>query len=99
MMHAAAVSYNLDGLDRRRMMAWQVQEAKQKFSELVQRAVDDGPQIVTRRGQEVVVVLAAEEFRRLIGSKPDFKAFLLSGPDLSPLDLERIKDLPRDIEL
>ena len=80
-------------------MPWQVQEAKQKFSELVRRAVEEGPQAVTRRGQEVVVVLAATEFRRLIGSKPDFKEFLLSGPDLSVLDLERPKELPRDIEL
>lgn len=70
-------------------MPWQLQEAKQKFSELVQRAVDEGPQIVTRRGQEVVVVLAATEFRRLTSGKPDFREFLLSGPDLSALELER----------
>lgn len=80
-------------------MPWQVQEAKQKFSQLVQRAVEEGPQTVTRHGKEVVVVLAATEFRRLIGSKPDFKKFLLSGPDLSALDLERAKDLPREVEL
>ena len=49
-------------------MAWQVQEAKQKFSQLVQRALEEGPQVVTRRGEEVVVVLSAEEFRRLTGS-------------------------------
>jgi prevent-host-death family protein len=80
-------------------MPWQVQEAKQKFSELVQRAIDEGPQTVTRRGQDVVVVVAASEFRRLTGGKPDFKEFLLSGPDLSALDLERSSDLPRKIEL
>ncbi|MGH2356110.1 MAG: type II toxin-antitoxin system Phd/YefM family antitoxin [Chloroflexota bacterium] len=81
------------------MMSWQVQEAKQRFSQLVRRALDDGPQVVTRHGEEVVVVLSAEEFRRLTGSKPDFKTFLLSGPDLSALDLQRTQDLPRDIEL
>jgi prevent-host-death family protein len=82
-------------------MPWQVQEAKQKFSELVQRALDEGPQLVTRRGKEVVVVVAAKEFRRLTASVPDFKDFLLSGPDLSVLDLERARDgdFPRDIEL
>ena len=80
-------------------MAWQVQEAKQRFSELVRRAIEEGPQAVTRRGQEVVVVLAATEFRRLIGNKPDFKEFLLSGLDLSALDLERTSDLPREVEL
>ena len=80
-------------------MAWQVQEAKQKFSQLVQRALEESPQVVTRRGEEVVVVLSAEEFRRLTGSQPDFKEFLLSGPDLSALHLERTGDLPRDVEL
>ncbi len=80
-------------------MPWQLQEAKQKFSQLVRRALDEGPQIVTRHGEEVVVVLSAQEFRRLSGSRLDFKEFLLSGPDLSALDLQRAKDLPRDIEL
>lgn len=80
-------------------MTWQVQEAKQKFSQLVQRAIDEGPQVVTRHGEEVVVVLAAEEFRRLTGRILDFKEFLLSGPDLNELDLERVGDLPRDIDL
>jgi prevent-host-death family protein len=80
-------------------MAWQVQEAKQKFSELVQRAIDEGPQTVTRRGQDVVVVVAADEYRRLSGNRPDFKEFLLSGPDLGALDLERSSELPREIEL
>ncbi len=85
-------------LDRAHFMNGQ-QEAKQKFSELVPRALDEGPQIMTRHGEEVVVVLSAREFRRLSGSTPDFKEFLLSGPDLSQLDLERAKDPPRDIEL
>ncbi len=70
-------------------MSWQVQEAKQKFSALVQRALDEGPQVVTRRGEEVVVVLSAREYRRLTRSVPDFAAFLLAAPDLSQLDLER----------
>ena len=80
-------------------MAWQLQEAKQKFSQLVRSALDEGPQVVTRHGEEVVVVLSAKEFRRLSGSTMDFKEFLMSGPDLRPLDLERAKDLPRDIDL
>jgi prevent-host-death family protein len=80
-------------------VSWQLQEAKQKFSELVRRALEDGPQVVTRRGEEVVVVVPAEEFRRLTGDKPNFKEFLMSAPDLSVLDLERQKEMPRDIEL
>ena len=37
-------------------MSWQLQEAKQKFSELVRRTLEEGPQVVTRHGEEVVVV-------------------------------------------
>ena len=43
-------------------MAWQLQEAKAKFSELVQKAIDEGPQTVTRRGKEAVVVLSAKSY-------------------------------------
>ena len=46
-------------------MSWQLQEAKQRFSELVRRAQKEGPQVVTRHGEEVVVVVPAEEFRRM----------------------------------
>ena len=81
-------------------MSWQVQEAKQRFSELVRRTLDEGPQIVTRHGQAVVVVVAAEEYRRLTGQAPDFKRFLLSAPDLSVLDLDQPeRDVPRDVAL
>ncbi len=80
-------------------MAWQLQEAKQRLSRLVQQALDDGPQVVTRHGEPVVVVLSAQEYRRLTGAEPDFVEFLLSSPDLSALELERAEDLPRDVEL
>lgn len=80
-------------------MPWQLQEAKQKFSQVVQRAIDEGPQVVTRHGESVVVVISAEEYRRLTCPKPDFAEFLLSCPDLSQLDLERAPDLAREIEL
>jgi prevent-host-death family protein len=70
-------------------MQWQVQEAKQRFSELVQRALDEGPQTVTRHGEEVVVILSTQEYRRLTGQVLDFKEFLLSAPDLDQLDIRR----------
>jgi prevent-host-death family protein len=80
-------------------MRWQVQEAKQKFSALVQHALDDGPQIVTRRGEEVVVVLSASDYRRLTRPRPDFAEFLLAAPDLSQLEIERTDDPARAVEL
>ena len=91
--------YCLDSLDRGVTVVWQLQEAKQKFSQLVQRALDEGPQVVTRHGEVVVVVVAVDEYRRLAGGKPDLKDFLQSGPDLSALDLERSRERARGIEL
>ncbi len=82
-------------------MAWQLQEAKQRFSELVRRAEREGPQVVTRHGEEVVVVVPVEEYRRMSegdGEKMSFKEFLMSAPDLSVLDLERPREMPRDVE-
>lgn len=80
-------------------MTWQVQEAKQRFSELVQRVLDEGPQVVTRRGQEVAVVVSTEEYQRLTGRVPDFKEFLLAAPELGELDIPRDKTPARTVEL
>ena len=80
-------------------MNWQVQEAKQRFSELVERAVSDGPQIVTKHGRPTVVVLEIGEFRRLHGVPVSFKEFLLTGPRFDDLELERSDDLGREIDL
>lgn len=79
-------------------MAWQLQEAKQRFSELVRKAESEGPQTVTRNGRDVVVVVAAEDFHREHPPKMDFKEFLMSGPDFDLLDIERSKDMPREID-
>ena len=45
---------------------WQLQEAKNKFSRVVQQAVDSGPQVITRRGTEVVIILSMDEYRQLL---------------------------------
>ncbi len=62
-------------------MAWQLREAKAKFSQLVRKALDDGPQTVTRRGREVVVVLSLSEYQKLKLRKPSLKEVLMSGPE------------------
>jgi len=80
-------------------MSWQVQTAKQRFSELVERAVNDGPQIVTKHGREAVVVLDIREYRRLLGVPMDFKEFLMSMPPIDDLEIERSKDVGRHIDL
>ena len=80
-------------------MSWQLQEAKQRFSELVRRALEEGPQVVTRRGEEVVVVVRAEDFDRLSRGEEDFKDFLLRAPDLEALEIRRDKGAAREVEL
>jgi antitoxin Phd len=78
-------------------MAWQLQDAKAKFSELVQKALDEGPQTVTRHGKETVVVLSVKDYARLRERKPSLKEVLMSGPE-GDLDLEREPDYGREIE-
>lgn len=80
-------------------MAWQVQEAKQKFSELVRKAIEEGPQFVTRHGDEVAVMVSVATFRDLTGGGSDFKRFLLEGPDFSELEIERSQEASRAVDL
>lgn len=80
-------------------MRWQVQQAKQRFSELIRRTLDEGPQVVTRHGEEVVVVVSAGDFRASRAQGSDLAEFLLSGPDFDLLDLERPRRLPRGTDL
>lgn len=53
--------------------AWQLQEAKNRFSEVVDEALRDGPQIVTRRGEEVVVIVSVATWRQVAPTRPRFK--------------------------
>jgi antitoxin Phd len=48
------------------MHAWQLKEAKSRFSELVELTLKEGPQFVTRHGEEAVVILSAKDHRQLI---------------------------------
>lgn len=80
-------------------MSWQVQEAPQRFGEILQQARECGPQVVSERGEDVAVVISIEEYRQLTTEPMDFKTFLMTGPSFDNLDLERDKALPREIEL
>jgi prevent-host-death family protein len=77
---------------------WQLQDAKNHFSEVVNRALDEGPQTVTRHGREAVVVISAEEYRRLRMGQRGFKAFLKAAP-LDGVALDRDEDPGREVEL
>lgn len=80
--------------------AWQLQEAKNKFSHLVDLARAIGPQIVTRHGKEVAVILSISEYKKLIRPKNNLVQFFSKSPlSQVELKLDRTKEMPRDIEL
>ena len=77
---------------------WQLQEAKSKFSEMVDQTLTDGVQIVTRRGKKTVAVLSFEEYEQLTRNAEPLSKFLLRSPLAgSELDLTRDKSQPRDL--
>ena len=80
-------------------MSWQVQEAKQRFSELIRAAHADGPQVVTRHGEEIAVVIDIAHYHQLKGRTTEFKDYLRSGQAFEDLDLSRPADGPRSIDL
>jgi prevent-host-death family protein len=88
----------MSGESERHDTRWQVQEAKQRFSEVLRRAQSDGPQIITRHGEEVAVIIEATEFHRLAHGTADFKEFLTTGPTFDDLDLSRSEDRPREVD-
>ena len=79
------------------MDTWKLQDAKARFSEVVDRALDDGPQVVTRHGENAVVIVAYREF---VGAEPvqDFKDFLMSIPRVG-LDITPSRRQPPHAEL
>ncbi len=82
---------------------WQLQDAKAKFSELVRRAISEGPQVVTYRGRETAVVLSMEDYQRMERGRPSLTEYLLGGPKLDDEAVamlnERLQDTGRDIDL
>ena len=70
---------------------WQLQEAKNKFSEVVEEALSRGPQVITRRGVEAVIVLSYTKYRKLIGSQKKLSEFFHQSP-LTGMDLDLCRD-------
>ena len=85
----------------RTLEQWKLEDAKARFSEVVRRAGTEGPQLVTIRGKEAAVILAPEEYRRLLPKPKDhvpLARFLRSLP-LAEIDVEREHDSGRDLKL
>lgn len=70
---------------------WQLQEAKNKFSEVVEEAIHIGPQVITKRGVEVAVVLSYTEYRQMMASQKKLSDFFRESP-LAEVDLDLTRD-------
>jgi antitoxin Phd len=81
------------------MTRWQVQEAKMRLSEVIDKAQTKGPQLITRHGIERAVVLSIDDFRSLTADKPDLRAYLLGGPKVDDFRVRRSRDTGREIAL
>lgn len=88
--------------------AWQVQEAKQQFSEMLRAVEREGPQTITRHGEPVAVILDAAEYRRLAGERRTLADVLLAVEPLldddvaavfDEIEAERKHDRPRKVDL
>jgi prevent-host-death family protein len=86
---------------------WQIQDAKQRFSEMIRAVASEGPQVITRHGEDVAVVVAVDEYRRLTRPALDLAGVLLGGPKLddgavdvfAEVEAERKADFGRAVDL
>ncbi len=82
------------------MQTWQLQEAKARLSEVVRLCVQEGPQTLTVRGKEEVVLLSKQEYDLLLGSKPNLFDFMRHSPlKGAEISFERDQTRIRDIDL
>jgi antitoxin Phd len=77
------------------MKHWAVQDAKARFSEMLELCLKEGPQLITKRGEEAAVLVSVDEWKKDTDKPaPDLRAFLLGhsqGPDLKVPSSKRLK--------
>ena len=80
-------------------MQWRLAEAKNRFSEVINKALSEGPQQVVRR-DDTVIILSKDDYEKLTGKQSGFKDFLLNQtPKIDDLDLSRDKTQMRNCNL
>jgi prevent-host-death family protein len=73
---------------------WQIQDAKNKLSEVIARALKHGPQLITKHGEKTVVVISYTEYESLRKTQGKLSDFFRASP-LANVELKRDKSLPR----
>jgi prevent-host-death family protein len=81
------------------MQTWQIQEAKSHFSAVVDCAISQGAQLVTRRGNNVAVIMSVKDYEQLSGEKGNLMDVLMNAPKGETLSIERSNEVIRDILL
>jgi antitoxin Phd len=83
------------------IQSWQLQEAKNKLSRVVENAVNDGPQIITKHGVEVAIVISFADYQKMIATRGKLSTFFRDSPLVGiELDLARDKsDARQDFDL
>lgn len=79
-------------------MIWKLADAKNRLSEVVNLALKEGPQTITRRGDELVLI-SKEQYLRETGRRESFLDFLMDGPSLEGVDLDRSGEPMREVSL
>lgn len=91
---------SLDSLDRFHMNKWQIQQVKQRLSEVVHLSKIVGPQMITHRGHPFAWIISDEDYHKLVKSKENIVDFFQRSPHRDvELPIKRRKDLPRSINL
>lgn len=104
-MPSSALEFWLDrpeslGNRPRMKNTWQLQEAKNQLSLVVADALTKGPQTITRHGKPTVVVVAMKEFKKATKPKEKLSEFFAESPlKGSGINLERVRDFPREVKL
>lgn len=80
--------------------SWQLHEAKNKFTEVVEKALSAGPQMISRRGIDTVVVISIKDYKKLTRPEGTLVEFFAQSPLRGvKLDLERDRDTGRGLDL
>ncbi len=81
------------------MQTWQIQEAKSHFGAVIDCAMTQGAQLVTRRGQNVAVILSVKDYEQLSGKKNSLMNLLMNAPKGEALKIDRSLDPVRELVL
>lgn len=80
------------------LQSWQLQEAKNKLSEVIDEALQSGPQVITRHGKDTAVLVSIEQYHKMRAKRKGFVQFFRDSPLVdSGIDLGRSKDTGRKV--